>query len=776
MTATRATRLSLLGLLLVLLVAVSLRLTLAWKAHAPTLDTAVVGQMALDILDGERPLFFAGQSYLGALEAYLLALVFLVLPAGRVTMTLVTIGFALAWIIVTYYFFRRRHGPWAALAAALVPAIPGWSGAWYTTVPYGGYPETYFFGTLLLLLALPFLDRTAFRPSLRQALALALVAGLGLWVNLQLLPFLAAAGLAGLWAWSRHPRPLRPWLAYLIVPLAMGLALLPQLLAEPSHVEPPLFAGLSFHAVARSCRALFRHDLPHCVLWTFPPAALHRLAALLLTGLVAGGIVLAWRNRRAVNTSPSTTPLVLATLAVFSLTYFPHPMSGFVPRYLIAPTALLLSWCVALWCSAPNAWIRRTGFALALLLAAYNAAGILTTARVRAPATQQTLTEFSQVIATARDAGWNAVLYAGSETEGYDGARLTFLSQSHPVFTSAYSDRFLDHQLAWEFGDHCAILARQRHLPFVEGSFAAANVPRGTVHEAGPYVLLDTPEVHRRLERSRLPDSIDGWSGAIDTHPLFDRSAATTWPERADQAGQSLTLRFQKSARLAGLRISAPASAGLPYRYTVQVQKPDGSWITVQDCQRRIAASYLSGTRLYFRGHHPWMDIRFEPMDGTALTWTVIPGPDNPAPPHLDELFVLESSGEPWPDCASLPDTLQQMLAAAPGAQLVAERGILRTLHRHAGTGNGLSASIPLPYNPRFARTQPEQFSLRQGRYVLVMETAYAADARAVFTRAGIPILDEQTLAPYNIMIVAIDDATSEKTAWQGFRPVRTNP
>lgn len=775
MSTTRTARLSLIGLLLVLLVAASLRLTLAWKAHVPTLDTAVVGQMALDILDGDRPLFFAGQSYLGALEAYLLALVFLVLPAGRVTMTLVPIGFALAWVIVTFCFFRRRHGPWAALAAALVPAIPGWSTAWYTTAPYGGYPETYFFGTLLLLLALPFLDRNSFRPSLRHALALALVAGLGLWVNLQLLPFLAAAGLAGLWAWGRRPRPLRPWLAYLSVPLAMGLAFLPQFLAESSHVEPPLFAGLSFQAVARSCRALFRHDLPQCVLWTYPPAFLHGLAALLLTALVVGGIVLAWRNRRENAPPPSTTPLVLVTLAVFALTYFPHPMSGFVPRYLIAPVTLLLSWNIARWCSAPTAWVRRTGFGLALLLAAYNATGIIQAARMRALPTQQTLTEFTQVITTARDAGYQAVLHAGSETEGYDGARLTFLSRSHPVFASAYSDRFLDHQLAWEFGDHGAYLARQRHLPFVDGSFAAVNVPRGDVHDAGPYVLLDTPDVRRRLERSRLPDTIDGWSGAIDAHPLFDRSAATPWPEHTDQTGQTLTLRFQKTARLAGLRVSAPVTAGLPYRYTVQVQKPDGSWTTAQDCQRRIAASYLSGTRLYFRGHHPWMDIRFEPVDGIALTWTIIPGPDNPAPPHLDELFVLESSGEPWPECPRLPDELEQMLAAAPGAQLIAERGILRALHRHAGTTD-LTTAIPLPYNPRFARTQPEHIPLRSGHYILIMETAYAADARIVLTRAGIPILDERTLAPYSLMTIAIDDTTHGKIAWQGFHPVQTNP
>ena len=709
---------------------------------------------------------------MGALESYLLALVFAVVPPGRVTMAFVTIAFALAWIVATFFFFRREHGGWAALAAALVPAFPGWPTAWYTTAPYGGYPETYFFGTLLLGLALPFLDRRDFAPSARHAFALAAVAGLAMWTNLQVLPYLAAAGLAGLWAWRRHPRPLRSWLPYGFVPLAVLLAFLPQRLAESSHVQAPLFAGLSLKAAARSGQALWQNDLQRSLLWTYPPESLHVLAAILMAVLVAGSLVFTFRRRRDKSNNAATTWLVLLMLAVFSLTYFPHPMSGFVPRYLNAPLALLLSWTLALWASSRTAWIRRTGFAAALFLATYNGAGIFAAAHAKEAEARQTRESFAEAIEAARAGGWDALLDTGSEVEGYDGARFSFMAGDRPVFASAFSDRFLNHQLAWEFSDRAGYLSRRRHRPFVEGSLAALNVPISGLALTSRFALFDTPEVSRQLERSRMPESIADWTEAVSAHPLFDRSAATAWPTPSASATPALTLQFREPIRFAGLRASANVPEELPYRYAVRVQQPDGRWITVQECERRIAGSYLSGTRLYFRGHRPWMDIRFEPVVGTALEWVLLPGAENPTPPQLSDLHVLETTGEAWPKWNDVIPELLAILQATPDAQLVAERGVLRALHRHLGS-EASAARIPLPYNPRFARTQPERFPLTQGLYVLLVEEAYQEAAQTALDQAGAVLLNDRSVPPFRALTVAVAAAASGKAAWHGFRPIR---
>lgn len=764
------------GLLLLLLgLAGGLRIYLAWKAHVPTLDTAIVGQMAVDILHGARPAFFAGQNYMGALEAYALALVYAVVPHGRVTMTFATIAFALAWIVATFFFFRRGHGRWAALAAAVVPAFPGWPTAWYTTAPYGGYPETYFFGTILLGLALPFMDRRDFAPSLRHAVALATVAGVALWTNLQVLPYLAAAGLAGLRAWGRQPRPLRNWLPYGFVPLAGLLAFLPQRLAEASHVQAPLFAGLSLKAAVRSWRALCQNDLQKSLLWTYPPASLHVLAAVLMATLVVGGLVLLWRCRQSNSVRSATAGLVVATLAVFALTYFPHPMSGFVPRYLNAPLALLLSWNLALWASAPATWVRKTGFAAALFLAVYNGIGMLAAADAKAPEARQTRAEFAEAIQAARAGGWDALLDTGSETEGYDGARLTLVSSGQPIFASAYSDRFLKHQLAWEFGDRSGYLVRRRHLPFVEGSLAALNVSMQGLATTARFGLFDTPEVQRQQERSRMPESIADWPDSVARHPLFDHAAPTVWPEDSEAFPHVLVLRFPEPIRLVGLRAAARAPEQLPYRYVVRVQQPDGTWIAAQACDRRIAGSYLSGTRLYFRGYQPWMDIRFEPVVGTALEWTLQTGPDNPVPPQLCDLQVLEDGGTPWPDWSAVVPEILAIVEANPAAQIVAERGVLRALHRHKSP-DATPARIPLPYNPRFVRTQPERFPLAEGDYLLIVEEAYREPTLAALAQAGIEVADERLVVPFRILTLKIDATAAGQVAWFGYKPIGIAP
>ena len=771
MKTSPSTRMTIGLLLMLLILAGGLRLYLAWKAHVPTLDTAVVGQMAVDILHGARPAFFAGQNYMGALESYLLALAYTVIPPGRVTMTFVTIAFALAWVVATFFFFRRGHGGWAALAAAVVPAFPGWPTAWYTTAPYGGYPETYFFGTSLLWLALPFLDRRDFVPTKRHAFALAAMAGLAMWTNLQVLPYLAAAGLAGLWAWGRHPRPLRIWLPYGFVPVGVLLAFLPQRLAESSHVQAPLFAGLSLKAALRSWRALCHNDLQKSLLWTYPPESLHVLAAVLMAALVAGSLLFAFRIRRDKTARAATAWLVLFAIAVFSITYFPHPMSGFVPRYLNAPLALLLSWSLALWASAHSPWIRRTGFAAALFLAVYNGAGLLAAANAKAPEARQTRAEFAEAIQAARAGGWTALLDTGSETEGYDGARLTLMSLGQPIFASAFSDRFLDHQLAWEFGPRSGYLVRRRHLPFVEGSLAAMNVSMQGLATTTRFAMFDVPEVERRHEHSRIPESIADWSDSVVRHPLFDHAAATVWPDMPQAPTHTLTLRFPEPICFAGLRATANAPEQLPYRYLVRVQQPDGAWTTVQTCDCRIAGSYLSGTRLYFRGYNPWMDLRFEPVVGMALEWTVQTGADNPVPPQICDLQVLEDLGAPWPDWSAVVPEIRDIVEANPAAQLVAERGVLRALHGQKGSGTA-TARVPLPYNPRFVRTQPERFPLLEGHYVLVIEEAYWAATQAALAQAGIEITSDRLVSPFRIATISVAAAAAGKTAWFGYMPI----
>src|SRR3972149_5366733 len=67
------------GLLMALALAVVLKaLLLALDAFPFNADEAVVALMARHILQGERPVFFYGQAYLGSTDAWLIAGAFLI--------------------------------------------------------------------------------------------------------------------------------------------------------------------------------------------------------------------------------------------------------------------------------------------------------------------------------------------------------------------------------------------------------------------------------------------------------------------------------------------------------------------------------------------------------------------------------------------------------------------------------------------------------------------------------------------------------------------------
>ncbi len=765
---------ALLALPFILVIAAALRLYLAWQAHVATIDTAVVGQMALNILEGDRPLFFSGQNYMGALEAYTLALVFIFVEPGHVTMTLATVAFTLAWVGITYVFFRRVCGPWPAVAAASVAALPGWSPVWYTTAPFGGYPQTYFFGMALLWLALDFDPERPVLPSWRHALGLALIAGIGLWTNFQIMPYLGAAGIAGLIFAYRHRTCWRQLWPYGMVVLAVGATLLLPMLGERAHEEVPVLSGFSWGSIRRSWQGLWARDLAACLHWTGHPAFVQRIASILYVVLLAGGIVLTIRWPRPTSTLRQARRLLLCFVVLFAITYFPHPMTGYVPRYLIAPLMFVLSWSLAVWIRAPHRWVSRTGWGLALVMALYNVHGTWQTARLRAPGKEATLAEFQSIIRAARAQNWRTIQHTGSQTEGYEAARLSFAARGYPVFTSAFSERFLSHQAAWEFSDTPALLSRRSVWPFLQGSYTAVGAAPGHIVEAGPYALIENPPVQRKREFSVVPIQIHDSTAPTNQHALFDRSSRTAWPDVATDAA-SIVLEFDPPIRLGGLRAVAARPVDLPYRYLIRGRTPNGDWQAIQRSEQRIAAAYLSGDQLYLRGFNPWMDIRFPSIEIDALEWRVESGPANPTPPRLTQLFVLAAEDKAWPALGESLDALLGAIARYPAARVVAERGVLRLLHRHASIHNRAEAlieRIPLPYNPRFRRTLPNRMPLPTDETILILEEGYAEDAYQRIQSAGYPIEAIAAIPPFAAYRVGPAAAGPTKLHWCGFTVV----
>lgn len=171
----------------------------------PSLDSdeAVIGLMGRHILyGGERPIFYYGQHYMGALEAYLAALAFWLFGPSQASLRLVTFIMAPPFLLCVYLLGRAAYGRAVGLLTLAALAFGPAFGLMREAPAIGGYPETLVFGTLLALIAYHRL-RAPTAATLRarwiaaaQYGAFGLVAGLGVWSDELILLFILTPLLA----------------------------------------------------------------------------------------------------------------------------------------------------------------------------------------------------------------------------------------------------------------------------------------------------------------------------------------------------------------------------------------------------------------------------------------------------------------------------------------------------------------------------------------------------------------------------------------------------
>lgn len=183
-------------------------------------DEGIVGLMGKHILEqGATPVFFYGQSYLGALEAYCAAAVFSVFGVGLVALRLVPFLFSIALGVAVYRFAHRFHSVAVARwATALVAVAPMYFLQWNLKAR-GGFVEHVF---LLFVVMGLFWAFYLYRQRDRGvAFTLGLTSGLALWVNQLFGAYLAV--MAGLLWLEREDR--RGWRTA-TVGLVLGASLL----------------------------------------------------------------------------------------------------------------------------------------------------------------------------------------------------------------------------------------------------------------------------------------------------------------------------------------------------------------------------------------------------------------------------------------------------------------------------------------------------------------------------------------------------------------------
>ena len=144
-----------LAYLILLLCAASFKAWLITSDSVPfNSDEAIVALMARHILQGERPVFYYGQAYMGSLDAWLVASGFWLFGEQIWVIRLVQLVLYLGTMLTTARIGELFFTSWrTGVVAMLLIAIPTVNVTLYTTASLGGYGEALLLGNLILLTA-----------------------------------------------------------------------------------------------------------------------------------------------------------------------------------------------------------------------------------------------------------------------------------------------------------------------------------------------------------------------------------------------------------------------------------------------------------------------------------------------------------------------------------------------------------------------------------------------------------------------------------------------
>ncbi len=412
-------------------------------------DEAVVALMARHILQGERPIFFYGQAYMGSLDAFMVAAGFRLFGQQVWVIRLVQALLYLGTLITTAELGRRIFASRRVAAlAVLLLAIPTVNLSLYTTASLGGYGEALLLGNLILLLALQ-IERF-WHAGRRNWLGVAAVIwgfldGLGLWAFGLTLVYSLPAGLFLLFRLARpafHLRQTRRLLGMLLLLAAGFLAgasawLVYAVQYGPSQLIFELSGSAVAGAEAGSFASRFISHLVNLLLLGTsvifglrPPWEARWLGLPILPFVLFFWLaVCAWMVRKALHSHRAHGQLILLGVVLVLLVGFLFTSFGVDPsgRYFL-PLAVPLSLFAADWILVIARRRKFWAYALVLLVVGYQLWGNLQ--------------------AIAGPAGLTTQFYAPSQIDHqYDAQLIQFLKSEGE--TTGYSNYWVSYPIAF---------------------------------------------------------------------------------------------------------------------------------------------------------------------------------------------------------------------------------------------------------------------------------------------------------------------------------------
>ncbi len=665
------------GALLVALAGAALLRLLLLRLPRLWYDEATTGLLGLAVLQGERPTYFFGQSFMGALDGYLAAPIYQLLGVSARTLELVPVLLALASVGLTVRLAHDAFGPRAGVFTAVLLALPPNFLLFWSHEARNHYPLTIVLGALALLLAL----RAPAARSGRATLLFLLLGGtlgLAFWTNFLSLVYYPAVAVLLL------RRGLRPLVPRLLVALpAFALGSLPHWLYGVPHgtALPPPGRPVGMRAVLTHLTYFGETawpivaGVPETLREGLPGAAL----ALALGGVYLAAALTAVRRVPRADAPAGAAGLALVVLActnvgIAVVTQYGRGLNDNDPHYLLPLyTALppLLGWFLA---TLPD---RRHAVVLTAALLALHAMGALGGSfRNLHPAV---------AVAERRELAVQRETVQALERAGlrrlYDsdlGNRaLTFLAAERVIVSHPYEEIRPRYARAVD-GEPEAVWWMPRRSPGLEANFAALGVgftfrPMSALGGAYGGFTLSAPPV-REIAPATLRVSASDGAGAVAR--MTDRIGATLWSTgRPQRGGEWIHVDLGAVVPVALIRWLPGTFQEVPRGVRLEASGDGVAWRTLVDLPKYLGPLYWSAGRPMARVRSGRVELRVPPVPIRYLRVTQT-GRDAVWAWTIRELHVyVAAGGAPVPPVEADGAALARAVGAAGVRRLYADHG-----------------------------------------------------------------------------------------------------
>lgn len=628
-------------------------------------DHAVVGLMAMHMLDGEFDPMYWSSDYGGTQESWLAALFFAVFGPSRPALGAAVVVFGLGFLWALYLAGKELWGRGAGVAAMLTAAMGPYYLVWHQSIPRAIYCFSVFMAALLIWVAARMLHREpGSRSYLWHAGLFGLIAGQAAWNHPLTVGVILPLALV---LWRADPRLVfRPRFAMMIGGFLAGC--LPWLYYNLTHNWQTLHFFLAPKrrlGLWADIQSIFGEGLPVLLGitpykgqgWAVPGVRwviLVLLAGALLWALWAWGGQMARRlvSGRQGDGSELVLAAGLGVLGMFLLVGGAGTNSFRYLIWLYAVIPLAVGWAFARVAGRGGPW-RTAAWAGLAAVCLFNLAGSIA-------ATPLMDRQWRSSYQAQRQADHQMIDYLTSRgikyalTPDYWLAKLiTFDAAEKVIVARSMRDRYPPYYFAALRGAPPPILVTR---PKDQAATASTLKAMGAQYELSfvarrfQVFYPVRPPATRPAPLAALRFSAQAGGDAASAALAWDLTAATRWQTSGpQQKGQTYTLDLGREVKgvcqvllLAGQAGEQPAGLELS-------GSTDGSrWQRLAGWQSPVWPGMWSGGKMVILPAAPWQELRFSPTDLRFLRLRVTQGRGNRSW-GLVEVLVGRQPSDPLP-------------------------------------------------------------------------------------------------------------------------------